>query len=85
VGRRANVVVVPADAVHDAAGGQPWVMIVAGRSTLRRPVKLGLKGEGSVEVVEGVEPGDVLVSVSAVAVNPGQRVRAIPAPQRAAS
>jgi HlyD family secretion protein len=43
----------------------------------RLPVKLGLRGDGRVEVLEGVEPGDELIPASNALVKPGQRVRAV--------
>jgi HlyD family secretion protein len=79
VARRNGTVVVPADAVHDANGAQPWVLAVDGWRAQRRPVKLGLKGDGRVEVLEGVTPGDRLVSAAQLMVKSGQRVRAVPA------
>ena len=39
-------------------------------------MKLGLKGEGRVEVLEGVAPGDLVIPASQQAVRAGQRVRA---------
>ncbi len=79
VARRSGAVVVPADAVHDAGGAQPWVLAVDGWRARRRPVKLGLKGDGRVEVLEGVSPGDRLISAAQPMVKSGQRVRAVPA------
>jgi len=80
VARRRAVVVIPADAVHDAGGAQPWVLAVDGWRAQRRPVKLGLKGDGRVEVLEGVAPGDRVIPVALAAVKSGQRVRAVAAP-----
>ncbi|HET9405544.1 MAG TPA: efflux RND transporter periplasmic adaptor subunit [Burkholderiales bacterium] len=77
VARSAGAVVVPADAVRDANGAQPWVLAVDGGRATRRAVKLGLKGDGRMEVLEGVAPGDLLVSAAQQAVKAGQRVRAI--------
>ena len=77
VARRADTVVVAADAVRDAAGPQPWVLAVERGRAVRRPVKVGLKGEGRVEVVDGVAPGDVLISAANPEVRPGWRVRAV--------
>lgn len=79
IARRGGVVVVPADAVHEANGAQPWVLAVDRGRAARRPVKLGLKGDGRVEVLEGATPGDLLLSASQPAVRAGQRVRAIAA------
>ena len=77
VARIRDAVVVPADAVRDVNGPRPWVLVVDGWRTARRPVKLGLKGEGRVEVLEGVAPGDRLISVANGTVLEGQRVRAV--------
>ena len=80
VARRANTVVVPADAVFDAAAAQPWVLVVEGHRATRKPIKLGLRGEGRVEVLEGVLPGDRLIAAISGAITPGQRVRVVGAP-----
>jgi HlyD family secretion protein len=79
VARRAGTVVVPADTVRDAGSAQPWVLAVDGGRAVRRAVKLGLKGDGRVEVLEGVAPGDRLISASQAMVGSGQRVRAVAA------
>jgi len=79
VARSAGTVVVPADTVRDANGAQPWVLAVDGGRATRRAVKLGLKGDGRVEVLDGVAPGDRLISASQATVRSGQRVRAVAA------
>ena len=79
VARSAATVVVPADAVRDANSAQPWVLAVDGWRAQRRAVKLGLKGDGRIEVLEGVAPGDRLISASQAMVGSGQRVRAVAA------
>ena len=76
VARSAATVVVPADAVRDASSAQPWVLAVDGWRARRRAVKLGLKGDGRIEVLEGVAPGDRLISAANGMVREGQRVRA---------
>ena len=77
VARSAGTVVVPAEVVREANSVQPWVLAVDGGRAMRRAVKLGLKGDGRMEVLEGVAPGDLLVSAAQPAVKIGQRVRAI--------
>jgi len=79
VARSAGTVVVPAEVVREANSVQPWVLAVDGGRAMRRAVKLGLKGDGRMEVLEGVAPGDLLVSAAQPAVKIGQRVRAIAA------
>jgi HlyD family secretion protein len=81
VARRADAVVVPADAVHEAASAQPWVLAIVGHQATRRHVRLGLKGDGRIEVLEGVVPGDLLISTTNAAIAAGQRVRAVRAPK----
>jgi HlyD family secretion protein len=78
VGRRANALTIPSGAVFDAAGREPWVLAVDGQRATRRPVKLGLKGEGRVEVLEGLVEGEHVVAAAGAGVLPGQRVRASP-------
>lgn len=77
VARRDNAIVVPADTVHDVTGPQPWVLAVIGHHATRRPVKVGLKGDGRIEVVEGIAPGDTLITGTNAAVRDGQRVRSV--------
>jgi len=79
VARSAGTVVVPADTVRDVGSAQPWVLAVDGGRAVRRAVKLGLKGDGRVEVLDGVAPGDRLISASQATVRSGQRVRAVAA------
>jgi HlyD family secretion protein len=77
VARSAGTVVVPAEVVREANSAQPWVLAVEGGRATRRAVKLGLKGDGRMEVLEGVAPGDRLISAAQPAVTVGERVRAI--------
>ncbi len=81
VARSANAVVIPTDAVRDAAGAQPWVLAVKERRATRQPVKLGLRGDGRVEVLQGVAPGDLLIPSTNAAIVIGQQVRAVAAPR----
>jgi HlyD family secretion protein len=75
VGRRPAVLAVPADALRES-GGDPWLLVVRGGRAERRAVRLGLRGEGVVEVTGGVAEGEEVVPPSAAAIIPGQRVRA---------
>lgn len=84
VARSRGTVVVPADAVRDANGAQPWVLAVDGWRASRRAVKLGLKGDGRIEVLEGVAPDERLISAANGMVREGQRVRAVAAAARGA-
>jgi HlyD family secretion protein len=74
VARRSDTLVTPAETVFDAAGAHPWVLVAAQGRATRRPVTLGLKGGGRIEILDGVAPGDRLIPAAA-GVAPGQRVR----------
>jgi HlyD family secretion protein len=74
VARRTGTLVAAADAVHDAGTEHPWVLaVVDGRAT-RKPVRLGVRGAGRVEILDGAVAGDRLIAASS-GVAPGARVR----------
>lgn len=76
VGRRAGVLVVPLEAVQDAAS-DPWVLAVRGRRAVRTPVALGARGGTVAQVVKGLAEGDLVVRQPDKSKD-GQRVRAVP-------
>ena len=73
VARHANALVVPLDAVRDTGSGAPWVLVPRDGRAERRTVRLGLRGDRAVEILDGLGAGD---SVLPAGVAPGQRVRA---------
>lgn len=78
VGRDPGAITVPSSAVRDPGTG-PWVLVVRDRRTVRQPVKLGMRGEGVVQVLSGVAAGEPVVMATST-VGPGVRVRTEPAP-----
>jgi HlyD family secretion protein len=50
------------------------VLVALDHHAAKRPVVIGLKGEGSVEILDGVAQGDRLIPATAGIVS-GQRVR----------
>jgi HlyD family secretion protein len=74
VGRKDDALVVPAEAVRDV-GTDPWVVRVEGGRATRAAVKLGLRGEGMLEVLEGLSQGDAVVAPAAGVIDAGTRVR----------
>jgi HlyD family secretion protein len=77
VARRAQAVLLPADALRDAEGGRPWVMRFNGGRAHRQPVTVGLRSGGWCEVLDGLSPGDrvVPVATSTSQVIEGSRIR----------
>lgn len=75
VARKKDAVVLPLRFVRDIEGAAPWVLKVDGGSARRQPVKIGLRGGGTIEIAEGLASGDRVVAPDA-AVTDGQRLRA---------
>lgn len=79
VERRADVSVVPRDAVTERAG-RSVVFVIDGQRAVRRNVSLGLGDDDQVEVREGVEPGERIVVRGLETLTDGTRVRVVGAP-----
>jgi HlyD family secretion protein len=75
VERRAGALAVPATAVRDMSGPAPWVLAVREGRTAKQAVKVGLRGEGSVEILDGLAEGDLVVPAGDSQVKAGRRVR----------
>lgn len=73
---RAGTLVVPTRGVHDAGSASPWVMGVRDGRAIKRPVKVGLRGQGSVEILDGLDFGDPVIPIGSGIVT-GQKIRAI--------
>jgi HlyD family secretion protein len=74
VALRRQAVIVPLDAVQDAAGSAPWVARIEGRRAHRQGVRLGLRGAELAEVLGGLADGDLVAAGPAVPAD-GARVR----------
>jgi HlyD family secretion protein len=74
VARRDRTLVLPAGAVRDARGTQPWVMGLRDGRATRIPVRLGLRGDSAIEILDGLAEGDAAIPVGA-GVATGQRIR----------
>ena len=71
--------VVPEAAIIDDAG-RPVVFVQTGGETfVRRPVKLGVRNSGLVQVLEGVNPGDRVVTRGAYLMRMSTMSSAVPA------
>jgi len=72
---RNDVVIVPARAVHDAATS-PFVLTTENGRAVVRKVKLGLRGVGFYEVLDGLSAGEPVIPLTA-GVKAGQRIRVV--------
>ena len=73
-GMKKDALVLPSGAVRDADREAPWVLALQDGRAVRAPVKLGLRGVGSVEITEGLREGAPVIPQTEKAV-PGDRVR----------
>lgn len=78
VAERPEAVQVPAIAIRE---GTVWV-VGADDRVARRPVRTGLQGNGRTEVVEGLEPGERVVTEGAALLSDGAAVRIVSAGER---
>lgn len=73
--RRNDAVVVPEEAILQLPSGNV-VWVVEGDKPIRRPVELGVREPGSVEVLKGVAAGEMVVVGGAERLNPQSKVKA---------
>ena len=71
---RPATLVLPATAVRDADGDAPWVLVLRARHAVRVPVRLGLRGIGTVEITGGLKEGELAIPQTEKAL-PGDTVR----------
>jgi HlyD family secretion protein len=76
VATKAQALILPAQAVRGAATRAPWVMTVESGRARRRPVTLGIRGEGTIEIASGLNEGAEVVLPEARPLAEGARVRA---------
>ena len=76
VGRRTHALLVPQGAVRERV---IWTVGTDGCAH-RREVTLGLTGDGQIEVLSGVEPGEQVVVAGASLLSDGARVRVVGGP-----
>jgi HlyD family secretion protein len=71
---RSNALVLPTAAVREADSAAPWVLMLRDRRAVRVPVKLGLRSIGTIEIVSGLQEGDLAIPQTEKAL-PGDIVR----------
>jgi RND family efflux transporter MFP subunit len=80
---RSGVLLVPAGALVDDAGGSAAFVISAGKAH-RRPVKRGGIFQGRVEITDGLAAGDTVAVAGVTTLRDGASIRIVQAPQLAA-
>jgi HlyD family secretion protein len=75
VASKRGALVVPSEAVRAAATPTPWVLAVVSGKAVRKEVKIGIYGEGSMEIVSGIDEDQELILPDGRAIAVGRRVR----------
>ncbi|MDD1750768.1 MAG: efflux RND transporter periplasmic adaptor subunit, partial [Methanothrix sp.] len=71
---------IPLSAVQTALDGSKSVMVIdAGGKAHRKPVTLGVQDDGEVQVISGLAPSDMIITVGAYSLDEGTRVKIGPA------
>ena len=76
VAAKDRALVLPIRSVHDALSGQPWVLGMNNGRAVKRQVRLGLRGNSHIEILEGLAEGEVAIPLNS-GVLTGQRMRAV--------
>jgi HlyD family secretion protein len=84
VARRTHTLILNADGVHDSTSAAPWVIKVVHGRTQRQSVTLGARGTRRVEILQGLQAADRVLSATKLPVADGARVRPfVPTPAEA--
>jgi len=78
VAAKAKVLTLASEAVRGAASPAPWVLTVEDGRVARHAVSLGIRGEGSTEIVSGIDERSEVIIPDGRPLEPGARVRAEP-------
>ena len=76
VAAKDRALVLPIRSVHDVLSGQPWVLGINSGRAVKRQVRLGLRGNSHIEILEGLAEGEVAIPLNS-GVLTGQRMRAV--------
>lgn len=80
-----NATVVPQAAIVPGEDGENAVMTVSGNTAHLKPVELGARENGMVQIVRGVSPGEQVITVGAIGLENDAKVRIVqPGEQNAA-
>lgn len=75
VAKRPGALVAPSEAVRGVATEKPFVLAVENSHVVQHEVTLGIKGEGAIEILQGIVEGAELIVPDGRRIIAGQRVR----------
>jgi len=71
-----NVVVIPADSVLDL-DGEPYVFVIENGKSVKKEIKVGLINKNKVEVIEGINQGEEIITQGHKSLQEGEEVEVI--------
>ena len=74
VARRKDALSLSVEAIHDALGNAPWVMMLDNGKARKQAVQLGVRGDKSIEILSGLTATDIVLPATGVALTEGQHV-----------
>jgi HlyD family secretion protein len=77
VARRSDTLILPLRDIYDALSGTPWAMLAKDGRARKQPLRLGLRANTHVEIMDGLAEGDLAIP-STARVLTGQRIRPVP-------
>lgn len=76
VAAKTNALTIASDVVRGVSTPSPYVLVVEAGRVARKDVKLGIRGDGSMEIVAGIDEATVVIRPDGKALAVGARVRA---------
>lgn len=75
VASRTATLTLPARAVRGAATATPWALVAERGRAVRRDLRLGIRGDDTIEILGGLDEGARVIVPDGRAVAPGDRIR----------
>lgn len=72
-----DVTLLPREAIRLMSDGEYQVMAVVDNRIVSKPVKIGEKNQLSVEIIEGIQPGEMVVKDASLVLKEGSRVKPV--------
>lgn len=72
-----DVTLLPREAIRLMNDGEYQVMTVVDNRIVSKPVKIGEKNQLSVEIIEGIQPGEMVVKDASLVLKEGSRVKPV--------
>jgi HlyD family secretion protein len=73
--KRVDVLTIPDTMIRNEKSSEPWVMVAENGRVHRRIVRMGMRGNGKTEIIEGLREGDYVLPATVGEMEEGKRIR----------